>query len=133
MHWKFDIDQRSLVKAVDGSSVKSAKIAYPDKYPIRVDFYNGATPFVLTGALKATLKPINQQINEPLAFTEVPVTSSSSALLIVNLGTDNMEKFVKKFGERPLVLELLVSDISGVEVSSWPVTCDISNRYATFT
>ena len=43
MHWKFDIDQRSLLRASDDLSVKSAKIAFPDKYPIKVDFYRGTT------------------------------------------------------------------------------------------
>lgn len=138
MHWKFDIDQRSLLRASDDLSVKSAKIAFPDKYPIKVDFYRGTTlvagkqvptAFSFTGKLKAVVKPTNQQQSLPLAATEVLVTSANSAELVLSLATTQMAEFVKDFGERPCALELLVLNSAGSEIASWTVSCDVSRRY----
>jgi hypothetical protein len=138
MHWKFDIDQRSLLRASDDLSVKSAKIAFPDKYPIKVDFYRGTTlvdgkqvpaAFLFTGKLKAVVKPTNQQQSLPLAAAEVPVTDAETVEMVLSLATTQMAQFVKDFGERPCVLELLALDSSGAEVASWTVSCDVSRRY----
>jgi hypothetical protein len=138
MHWKFDIDQRSLLKAVDDSNVKSAKLAFPDKYPIKVDFYKGtalfgglAIPeqFSFTGKLKAVVKPTNQQQSPPLAASEVAVTNANTAELVLSLATTPMSQFVKDFGQRPCALELLVLDSTGAEVASWTVNCEVSRRY----
>lgn len=129
MHWKFDIDQRSLVRALDDLSVKSAKIAYPDKYPIKVNFFRGAAPFSFTGSLKATVKPNNQQVKSALAVMEVPVSGANTVQGILNLATTQMRDFVKDFGERPAALELLVLDSLGSEIASWTVNCEVSRRY----
>jgi hypothetical protein len=129
MHWKFDIDQRSLVRAVDDLSVKSAKIAYPDKYPLKIDFFRGPGPFSFTGSLKATVKPTNQQVNSALAVMQVPVSSANTAQGILNLATVPMRNFVKDFGERPVALELLVLNSDGGEIASWTVNCEVSRRY----
>lgn len=138
MHWKFDIDQRSLVRALDDLSVKSAKIAYPDKYPFKVDFYRGTellegkpvpSRYSFTGKLKATVKPTNQQIKLALAVMEVDVDEASSAEGILNLATVPMRNFVRDFGERPVALEILVLNASGGEIASWTVNCEVSRRY----
>lgn len=129
MHWKFDIDQRSLVKEVDGSSVKSAKIAYPDKYPLKIDFYRGRQAFSFTGQLKATLKAVNQQLNSALAVMVVPIVSASSVEGVLNLATLPLKNFVRDFGQRPVALELLVLNATGAEIASWTVNCEISRRY----
>jgi hypothetical protein len=129
MHWKFDIDQRSLLKAVDDSNVKSAKLAFPDKYPIRVDFYRGAGAFSFTGQIKAVVKPTNQQQSLPLAASEVAVTNSDTAELVLSLATTPMSQFVKDFGQRPCALELLVLNSAGAEIASWTVNCEVSRRY----
>jgi hypothetical protein len=129
MHWKFDIDQRSLVKATDGASVKSAKLSFPDKYPIKIDFLRGAASYVFTGSLKATLKPTNQQQGGALAVMAVPITAASTAEGVLNLSTLPMQKFVRDFGERPASLEIVAFNSAGLEIASWTVGCDISRRY----
>lgn len=129
MHWKFDIDQRSLSRASDDLSVKSAKIAFPDKYPIRVDFYRGAGAFSFTGKLKIVVKPTNQQQSLPLAASEVDVSGASTAELVLSLATTQMAQFVKDFGERPAAMELLALDSIGAEIASWTISCDVSRRY----
>lgn len=129
MHLKFDIDQRSLVKAVDGSSVKSAKIAYPDKYPLKIDFYRGEQAFSFTGQLKATVKPVNQQLSSALAVMVAPISASSSVEGILDLATVPLKTFVRDFGQRPVALELLVLNANGAEIASWTVNCEISRRY----
>lgn len=129
MHWKFDIDQRSLLRASDDLSVKSAKIAFPDKYPIKVDFYRGAAAFSFTGKLKIVVKPTNQQQSLPLAAAEVDVSGASTAELVLSLATTQMAQFVKDFGERPAAMELLALDSIGAEIASWTISCDVSRRY----
>lgn len=129
MHLKFDIDQRSLVKAVDGSSVKSAKIAYPDKYPLKVDFFRGAEAFSFTGQFKATLKPVNQQQSNALAALVVPVVAASSVEGVLNLATQPLKNFVPDFGQRPVALELLALNATGAEIASWTINCEVSRRY----
>lgn len=129
MHWKFDIDQRSLVKATDGASVKSAKLSFPDKYPIKVDFIRGPDSYVFTGSLKATLKPTNQQQSGALAVMSVPIAAASTVEGVLNLSTLPMQKFVKDFGERPASLEIVAFNSAGLEIASWTVGCDISRRY----
>jgi hypothetical protein len=130
MHWKFDIDQRSLSRALDDRSVKSAKLAFPDKYPLRVDVLRGETPYVFSGKVKATLKVTNNQVGDALAENETLVSAASTANLVLNLATLEMQAFITKFGERPAVLEIMVQDSTlGAEVASWPVSCDLSRRY----
>lgn len=152
MHWKFDIDLRSLVRAVDDLSVKSIKLAFPDSYPLRVDFVRGTTvnaegetvpvPYAFTGTFKATVKPVNQQTSSPpLALMEVPVgsvnnltvpptiTTASTAQGVLNLSTTAVQDFVRPYGERPVALELLALDSSGAEIASWTVNCELSRRY----
>jgi hypothetical protein len=131
MHWKFDIDQRSLEKfSLDNtaSSVKAVKLAFPDKYKIQVDFFRSKSVFSFTGTLKATVKPINQQTGLALATTSVPVTGDSVSF-VLDMGTTQMLDFVQKFGERPAALELLVIDADGYEIASWTVNADLSRRY----
>lgn len=129
MHWKFDIDQRSLVRAFDDLSVKSAKLAFPDKYPIKIDFYRGAAPFSFSGKLRATVKATNRQQSPALAVMEVTVTTASTAEGVLNLSTTAMQKFVKDFGERPAALEMAVLNTAGSEIASWVVNCEVSRRY----
>lgn len=129
MHWKFDIDQRSLSRASDDLSVKSAKIAFPDKYPIKVDFYRGAAAFSFTGKLKVVVKPTNQQQSLPLAAAETDVLEGRSTELVLSLATTQMAQFVKDFGERPAAMELLALDSIGAEIASWTISCDVSRRY----
>jgi hypothetical protein len=139
MHWKFDIDLRSLVRAVDDLSVKSAKLAFPDSYPIRVDFLRSGAPYAFVGQFKATVKPVNQQTSSPpLALMEVPVGSiptlgpavtSSTANGVLNLATTGIQDFVRPYGERPVALELMALDSSGAEIASWTVNCELSRRY----
>lgn len=129
MHWKFDIDQRSLSRASDDLSVKSAKVAFPDKYPIKVDFYRGAGAFSFTGKLKIVVKPTNQQQSLPLAAVEVDISGASTAELVLSLATTQMAQFVKDFGERPASMELLMLNSSGAEIASWTISCDVSRRY----
>ena len=138
MHWKFDIDQRSLLKAADDSNVKSAKLAFPDKYPIKVDFYRGTAvfgglptplPVSFTGKLKAVVKPINQQRSFALAASEVVVENANTSELLLSLATNQMAEFVKDFGQRPCALELLVLSSAGAEIASWTVNCEVSRRY----
>lgn len=152
MHWKFDIDLRSLVRAVDDLSVKSAKLAFPDSYPLRVDFVRGTTldeegktipvPYAFQGQFKATVKPVNQQTSSPpLALMEVSVgsfnnattpptiTTASTAQGVLNLSTTAVQDFVRPYGERPVALELLALDSSGAEIASWTVNCELSRRY----
>jgi len=138
MHWKFDIDQRSLLRASDDLSVKSAKIAFPDKYPIKIDFYRGTTlvdgkpvpaAFLLTGKLKVVVKPTNKQQSLPLAAAEVVLSGASTADLVLSLATTPMAQFVKDFGERPAAMELLVLGPSSTEIASWTISCDVSRRY----
>lgn len=129
MHWKFDIDQRSLVRAFDDLSVKSAKLAFPDKYPIKIDFYRGAAPFSFSGKLRATVKATNRQQSPALAVMEVTVTTASTAEGVLNLSTTAMQKFVKDFGERPAALEVAVLNTAGSQIASWVVNCEVSRRY----
>jgi|LauGreDrversion4_2_1035121.scaffolds.fasta_scaffold452481_1 hypothetical protein len=129
MHWKFDIDRRSLVQDIDDLFVKSAKLAFPDKYPLKADFYRGEAPFQFSGKLKVTIKPTNCQIGGALASNEVFVANASTTSLVLNLATTAMRDFVKDFGERPAALELLVLDNAGIEIASWTVGCDVSRRY----
>jgi hypothetical protein len=129
MHWKFDIDQRALTRAFDDLTVKSAKLAFPDKYPVKIEFLRGATPFVFSGIVRATIKAINQQTSGALATSNITVANASIAQGILNTNTLQMLEFVKKFGERPVALELLVVDQAGAEVASWTVNCDLSRRY----
>lgn len=129
MHWKFDIDQRSLVRALDDLSVKSAKLAFPDKYPIKIELLRGMVPYVHTGTLRATVKAANKQQSAALAVTDIPVTASSVAEGVLNLSTTAMQAFVKNFGERPAVMELAVLDGTAQQIASWTVSCDVSRRY----
>jgi hypothetical protein len=129
MHWKFDIDQRSLVRAFDDLSVKSAKLAFPDKYPIKIDFYRGAAPFSFSGKLRATVKATNRQQSPALAVMEVTVTTASTAEGVLNLSTTAMQKFVKDFGERPAAMEVAVLNNAGSQIASWVVNCEVSRRY----
>ena len=129
MHWKFDIDQRSLLRAFDNLSVKSAKLAFPDKYPIKIDFYRGATPFLFSGKLRATVKATNRQQSPALAVMEVVVSTSATSEGVLNLSTTAMQKFVKDFGERPAALEMAVLNTAGAEIASWVVNCEVSRRF----
>jgi hypothetical protein len=129
MHWKFDIDHRSLVRAFDDLSVKSAKLAFPDKYPIKVELLRGITAYVHTGTVRATVKATNRQQSAALAVMDIPVTASSVAEGVLNLSTTAMQSFVKGFGERPAVLELAVLDGTLQQIASWTVSCDVSRRY----
>jgi hypothetical protein len=129
MHWKFDIDQRSLVRAFDDLSVKSAKLAFPDKYPIKIDFYRGATPFSFSGKLRATVKATNRQQSPALAVMEVTVATADTAEGVLNLSTTAMQKFVKDFGERPAAMEVAVLNNAGAQIASWVVNCEVSRRY----
>lgn len=131
MYWKFDIDQRSLTRASDDLLVRSAKLAYPDKYPLKIEFYRGVTPYQFTGNLKATVKPLNQQTSSSaLALLFVAVQDAAVAEGILNLHTVAMLEHVKRFGERPVVLELLVEGFQGEEIASWSVLCETSRRYS---
>lgn len=130
MHWKFDIDERSLVKASDGLSVKSAKLAFPDRYPLRVDFFRGEEPFIFSGKLKATVKGTNRQMKFPLAVNETDVASAPTANLVLSMSTAEMLQFVRDFGDRPAALEIIAIHDTGEEIASWPVSCDISRRYS---
>jgi hypothetical protein len=128
VYCKFDLDQRSLVRALDDQTVKSYKLAFPDKYPIKVDFYRSGTPYSVNGFLKATLKPINQQTSPALAVMQV-AASGTSAEGVLSLATNEIRGFVKQFGERPAALELLVLDSNLREIASWTVNCEVSRRY----
>ena len=129
MHWKFDIDQRSLVRALDDLSVKSAKLAFPDKYPVKIELFRGSIPYVHTGSVRATVKPANKQQGGALAVMDVTVNADTFAEGILNLSTTAMQGFVKNFGERPAVLEIALLDGAAQQVASWNVSCDISRRY----
>lgn len=129
MHWKFDIDQRALTRASDDLTVKSAKLAFPDKYPVKIEFFRGSSPFVFSGVVRATVKPVNQQTSSALAVSVASVSSASVSESILNTNTVLMLDFVKKFGERPVALEILATDNAGSEVASWTVNCDLSRRY----
>jgi hypothetical protein len=112
MHWKFDIDQRSLLRASDD-----------------LDFYRGAALYAFTGSLKATVKPTNQQQGFALAAVEAAISGDSTVETVLSLATTQMAAFVKDFGERPSALELLVLDDGGAEIASWTISCDVSRRY----
>lgn len=129
MNWKFDIDQRSLVRAFDDLSVKSAKLAFPDKYPIKITLFRGSVPYTHTGSLRVTVKAANKQQSAALAVMDVPVAASSVVEGVLNLSTTAMQGFVKNFGERPVVLEVAVLDGTAQQIASWNVNCDVSRRY----
>lgn len=129
MYCKFDLDQRSLVRALDDQTVKSYKLAFPDKYPIKIDFYRSGVPYSVSGRLKATLKPINQQSSSAaLALMDV-AASGVFAEGVLNLATTQTRDFVKTFGERPAALEILVTDQDAREIASWTINCEVSRRY----
>jgi hypothetical protein len=128
MHWKYDLDQRSLVRADNGTPVKSVKLSFPDKYPLKVELCRGAEAYELTGTLRVTVKPANQPKAPALAVGSYPASGATVEGLL-SLLTIPMSQFVKKTGERPAVLEVLVEDAEGLEVASWAVGCDVSRRY----
>ena len=128
MYCKFDLDQRSLVRALDDQTVKSYKLAFPDKYPIKIDFYRSGEAYSVSGRLKATLKPINQQGTGALALMDV-AASGTSAEGVLNLATTQTRDFVKTFGERPAALEILVTDQNSREIASLTINCEVSRRY----
>jgi hypothetical protein len=129
MHWKYDIDQRSLVRAEDHVAVKSVKLSYPDKYPLKVELRRGSVPYGGAGTLWAMVKPANQPRASALALVAITVGSSAMAEGVLNLATVPVRDFVKSSGERPAVLELFLEDEAGWEVASWAVACDLSRRY----
>ena len=130
MHWKLDLDARSLTNVFDDTMVKSAKLCFPDKYPVSLDFVRGSDPFLFTGVARTTIKPVNGAGSAALAVLEMGSTGAETVEGVLNLGTAAADCFVPSFGTRPAVLEVLVVDEAGVEVASWAVNCELSRRYS---
>lgn len=129
MNWKFDIDQRTLVQASDDLFVRSARLAYPDRYPMRIQCFRGSEPYVFTGYLRATVKPLNQPTGPALAAMVTTVSNSSVAEGILNLATVPVASFVKDYGDRPAILELAVFSGQDTQVASWSVHVELSKRF----
>ena len=129
MHWKFDIDQRMLQRAFDDGPVKSAKIAFPDKYPVKVELFRGIVPYIFTGSVRVTIKAANKQQSAALAVLDMPVVAADVAEGVLNLSTTAMQGFVKNFGDRPAVLEIAALDGTAQQIASWNINCDVSRRY----
>lgn len=129
MHWAFDLDTRKLTNPSDGLGIRNVRLAYPDRYPATIDVTRSGAPVAYDGAVVLTLRPVNGQTGTDLAKAILPAAVLVPPVGELSLATEELNEWLPDFGESPAVLEVLVVDDLGVEVSSLAVAATVSRRY----
>jgi hypothetical protein len=129
MHWSFDIDSRKLTDPLTGLGVRSARLAFPDKYPVTIDLTRGTTPYSFTGNVVLTLRPVMGQAGPTeLARLSIPVSGAATASGVLSLATPALAAWIPDFRNRTAILEVLFAKGGTEEVASLLVGTTVARR-----
>jgi hypothetical protein len=126
MTLNFDIDTREITRVGSKTPLEILFLAFPDKYPCRVNVTRSGVAFSFTGTIKVTAKSVTGDL--VLALLSMSVTGASNAEGTLNLSTTALQSFSRPGSARVAALEIFVADGNNREISSASIALSIQRR-----